>query len=584
MPIVKTVKDVWTVAETTYLDELTIEEGGSIAAPEGKVCSLSVDGRGFEAKPGYYYGKVVISVADPYMLAPSCIFRDSGRWSALRAAAVIRDGSLVENESMPAHIVSGEISGKSARDFAITTIDPHFNGLVVSGGSNYLIDNAYMAFEGKGDNDFEGLGAGVACYENSKVTIRNSRFHFNAVTRCTVHCGGDSIVRIENSELLNDSPHTDMRPAWVMGLDGTNRAIQLCDRASVEFDNCRLKSNGWGVISVDGPIQTRMLLKDTSMELSGTRARGYGAFIFGDCKAKFDNCNINVNGYPLLINTERDAVAKVTNGTVITAPLYGTMFFRDEGGTLIMDKGSVINSRQACLIFKASNSFCYLDDVSLNAENGIICQMMDNDDPGVMVDHFCPPVGETDTPIAGRDLTAGDKTRDVFLYISNSQLKGDFLNSSTNLKANCRVAGNTHFDLNDDALNATIGESLSVSQELVYQDDETQGAKNLVIELKNASIVGVVSAASQRYHDGVTRIDERNQYELTNVIQTPAPAVNNGVILSLDKDSKWVVTGKSYLTSLTIAECAVVDAKKLTVNGVETPIAPGCYSGSIVIE
>ena len=584
MSDIKVVKDTWVVEETTYLDELTIEEGGSIVAPEGKVLALSVDGRGFEANPGYYYGNVVISVAEPYMLAPSCIFRDSGRWSPLRAAVVVKDGKLVEGESMPAHIVSGEISGKSARDFAVTTIDPHFNGLVIAGDTDYLVDNAYMAFEGKGDNDFEGCGAGIACYDNARVNIRNSRFHFNAVTRCTVHCGGDSIVRIENSELRNDSPHTDMRPAWVMGLDGTNRAIQLCDRASVEFINCDLKSNGWGVISVDGTFQTRMLLKDTRMELSGTRARGYGAFIFGDCKAEFDHCEINVNGYPLLINTERNAIAKVTGGTVITAPLYGTMFFRDEAGTLIMDKGSVINSRQACLVFKASNSFCYLDDVSLNAENGVICQMMDNDDPGVMVDHFCPPVDEIDTPIEGRDLTTGDKSRDVFLYISNSQLKGDFLNSSTNLKANCRVAGNTHFDLNDDALNETIGESLSVSQDLVYQDDETQGAKNLVIELKNASIIGVVSSAVQKYRDGVTRIDDRNQYELTNVIQTPAPAVNNGVILSLDKDSKWVVTGKSYLTALDIAEDAIVDAKRMTVNGVETPIGPGSYRGEIVIE
>ena len=330
-----------------------------------------------------------------------------------------------------------------------------------------------------------------------------------------------------------------------------------------------------------------MLLKDTRMELSGTRARGYGAFIFGDCKAEFDHCEINVNGYPLLINTERDAIAKVTGGTVITAPLYGTMFFRDEAGTLIMDKGSVINSRQACLVFKASNSFCYLDDVSLNAENGVICQMMDNDDPGVMVDHFCPPVGEIDTPIEGRDLTTGDKSRDVFLYISNSQLKGDFLNSTTNLRANSRVAAGAHFDLNDDALNATVNEGAHDStdeEDPYWEDPEQQGPKNLVIKLENASIVGIVSAASQKYRDDVTRIDASNPYEMSNIFQTPAPAVNNGVILSLDNDSKWVVTGKSYLTSLSIAETAIVSASHMTVDGVETPIAPGVYKGAIVIE
>lgn len=584
MAITKIVKDTWLVEETTYLDELTIEEGARIIAPEGKVFALSVDGRGFEANPGYYYGKVVVSVAEPYMLEPSCIFRDSGRKTPLRAATVILDNEIAENYSMPAHIVSGEISNKSARDFAITTIDPHFNGLVVAGDSDYLVDNAFIAFEGKGDNDFEGAGAGIAAYDNSKVTIKNSDINFNAVTRCGIHAGGNSIVRVENSRVTNDSPHTDMRPAWVMGLDGTNRTVQVCDSASVEYINCYLKGNGWGVISVDGPIQCRIKLKDTVMELSGTRARGYGAFVFGDCKAEFDHCRINVNGYPLLINTERDAVAKVTNGTVIKAPLYGIMFFRDEAGTLIMDKGSRIDSRRACLVFKGSNSFCYLDDVTLNSEQGVIVQMMDNDEPGVMVDHFIPPVGEVDVPIEGRDLTTGAADRDVFLYISNSRLKGDFLNSTTDLKANCRVEGNTHFDLNDDALNETIGNSLSVSQELVFQEAETQGAKNMVIELKNASVIGVISSATQKYRDGITRIDDKNQYELTDVIQTPAPAVNNGVILSVDKDSKWVVTGKSYLTALDIEEKAVVTATRMTVNGVETPIAPGSYRGAIIIE
>lgn len=260
------------VEETTRLNQLTIEEGAVITAPEGKTVALSVDGRGFETAPGYYCGNVVLSVADPYMLAPSCIFRDTGRWSKLRAAAVIRDNEIVESESLTAHVVGGELSGKSAHDIRITTIDPHFNGIIVTGNSEYLVDNGYFAFEGKGDNDFEGAGAGIACYENARVDIKNSRFNFNAVTRCVLHAGGDSIVHIENSELRNDSPHTDMRPAWVMGLDGTNRTIQLCDCASIEFDNCFLKGNGWGVISVDGPIQTRMTLRNSRMELSGTRA------------------------------------------------------------------------------------------------------------------------------------------------------------------------------------------------------------------------------------------------------------------------------------------------------------------------
>ena len=586
MSMIKTVSagETWVVEETTKLNVLTIEEGGTIAAPEGKVFAISVDGRGFEALPGTYYGNVVVSVVDPYMLPPSCIFRDTNRWTPLRAALVVRDNKIVAEESMTAHIVSGEVTEKSAKGFAITTIDPHFNGMIITGDSEYSIDDAFLAFEGKGDNDFEGAGAGVACYENARVEITNSQFNFSAVTRCTVHAGGDSIVRVKNSELRNDSPHTGMRPAWCMGLDGTNRAIQLCDRASIEFDNCYLKGNGWGVISVDGPEQTRMVLRNSKMELSGTRARGYGAFVFGDCKAVFDHCEINVNGYPVLLNTEHDGYAHFTNGTVVKAPLYGMQSFRDSCGKFIVDKGSIIKSRKACMSLKGCCTYIYIDDASLISEEDIICQLTDNDDPGVTVDHYCPPIGEVDTYIEGRDLTTAVDGNDVFVYISNSQLKGDFLNSTTALMANCRVAGGAHFDLNDDALNATMSDNLEENGDKFVEDTSTQSAKNLYIELKNASINGVVSAATQCYREDVTRIDPSNQYEISNVFQTPAPAVNNGVILSVDKDSKWIVAGTSYLTALDIADTGIVVAKKMTVDGVETPIAPGSYRGQIVLE
>ena len=72
------------------------------------------------------------------------------------------------------------------------------------------------------------------------------------------------------------------------------------------------------------------------------------------------------------------------------------------------------------------------------------------------------------------------------------------------------------------------------------------------------------------------------------VTQTAHEPVNNGLIVSFDKDSVWTVAGTSYLTSLTVAEGAVVkapDGKTLTmtVDGVKTKIAPGTYTGKIVI-
>lgn len=76
---------------------------------------------------------------------------------------------------------------------------------------------------------------------------------------------------------------------------------------------------------------------------------------------------------------------------------------------------------------------------------------------------------------------------------------------------------------------------------------------------------------------------------LGEVINTPGEAINNGVIVSLDGDSSWTVTGTCYLTSLLLAEGAVVNAPmgksvSMTVEGAPQSIVPGTYTGAIVLE
>ena len=119
--------------------------------------------------------------------------------------------------------------------------------------------------------------------------------------------------------------------------------------------------------------------------------------------------------------------------------------------------------------------------------------------------------------------------------------------------------------------------------------DANQGPKNLVLTLEKASLTGQISSAKQFYREGLTTLGPENCHEVNNVRQEAAPTVNNGVLLTLDGASKWNVTGTSYITKLTLAEDAVIAAAdggavRMTVDGVETPIAPGEYTGRIVIE
>ena len=114
------------------------------------------------------------------------------------------------------------------------------------------------------------------------------------------------------------------------------------------------------------------------------------------------------------------------------------------------------------------------------------------------------------------------------------------------------------------------------------------GAKNMEVTVENATVNGIISSADYAYREGVTQITRENCEELSNITQTPAPAINNGTIVHLGDKAVWNVTGTSYLTRLDIAPGAALKASsgalRLTVNGAEQPLHPGVYTGQIVLE
>jgi hypothetical protein len=113
--------------------------------------------------------------------------------------------------------------------------------------------------------------------------------------------------------------------------------------------------------------------------------------------------------------------------------------------------------------------------------------------------------------------------------------------------------------------------------------------KNLGVNLKSATLTGQISSATQSYREGLKEITVDNWQDLSNITQKAAPTVNNGVVVTLDSKSAWQVTGTSYITALTLAAGAVLQGAKgkklkMTVDGKETPVAPGTYKGKIVLS
>ena len=109
---------------------------------------------------------------------------------------------------------------------------------------------------------------------------------------------------------------------------------------------------------------------------------------------------------------------------------------------------------------------------------------------------------------------------------------------------------------------------------------------NLAVTLDRVQYTGRVTAVRSRHAVSVAAQEHYDQ--LGVVTNTPCPVVNNGVILTLGDGTAWTVTGDCYLSALHIAAGASVAGQDgrvvvMTVDGVETPVAQGDYTGNIHI-
>lgn len=593
------------VEKTISCEKLTIAADAVLAAPDRKYLVLTVDGATTAVKPGEYQGDVTLSVAEYFVetVYPSV---NRGQPIDLETAICVVDGTVDEDKSVPAAVYGGNITGCSASDFYLAADRENFAGIIVDGKGEYTVNNARIELDGMGLNDFVGMGAGVAALGDTEVTINDCDIHLSGVTRCAVHAGGKSIVTVNNSRMSNRSPAAELGSwSWGISVRGTNRLCQLADDAEVHYNGCELTSNGWGVLSVDGSNYAKMFIKDSDLTLTGPRSHGYGVFCIGPTPISIDNSHLDVNGFPIMMmGMERKGAVTLKNGSLITGRRYGVHLTSDSGSTLTV-QDSAIYTDQSAIVAKNANTNIVLKNADIQAGNDVLVQMMDTDDPGLAGEFIDVSMYATmeDTYMPGRDLTTADPMTDLIVTIEDSDLFGNLYNSSTNLPRLAskekpagipkrpgivppgRLAGSIPSGDGPAApppppnVDSMKGDG---DGPVMMPKMGPPEPKNMKVVLKNSTLTGAISAAKQRYKDGITYIDETTREELCNVTQTPAPAVNNGVIVVLEQGAVWNAVGTSYLTSITISVGALLSGV-LTVDGAAVDAPMGTYTGNIVV-
>ena len=591
-------QSTWLITETVRYTKLHICERAVLKSPEGTFLTLTVNGVGRDIKPGTYQGDVVLSVTNAYAMGPHGLMKANQISRDFHTAVVLEDGKVAEDKCVAALLADGAVTGEKVEGLTLYSNEECFNGILVTGDTECVIKDVTVGFEGFGDNDFLGVGSAVAAIDHSKVTIENCDFTVNGVTRCAIHAGGDSHVTVRNTRVTNQSPDTHWLGSftWQLGVRGSNRLVQLTDNANVTYDNCDLKSNGWGVCSIDGTWEScRLVIKDSRMELSGPRSHGYGAFCIGENEVIFDNCDVKVNGYPLMLMGMEGLGKSTIQNSRIRGRHFGVFVVSDDNSVLDI-KGSDFVTGKTALCIKGSSTIINVEKTSMKPGNGTIVQLMDTEESGMNVSAFHVPVGVEDTAMPERDLSTVSPTEDVTLNFIDCQLEGNLYNSTTNIRAYRNNEIGTMGEFHDTIIGIRRrpdgGADNGAMMEPVrarHNGDDLRGPKNMGVNLKGSQITGIISSAGQAYREGLTRIDESNREELSNVTQWAAPTVNNGVVVSLDSGSAWTLTGTCYITGLTLADGAVLKAAggkrlSMTVDGVETPVQSGAYIGKIVLS
>ena len=352
-----------------------------------------------------------------------------------------------------------------------------------------------------------------------------------------------------------------------------------------------------------------------------------------------DSTKLTANGFPLLLRgMERKGILEVTDGCEIRGRRFA-LHAQGDTGSVVTIKDSKLITDKATMLIKGSTGTVYnIENTVAAPGDGQILQLIDSDDPGLHGTFVDVSVyDKADTYMEGRNLTQPDPEDDITLNITDCDWKGNLLNSTSNLPSLASKDEPKELVLRDAKAPGELGNEGKVSGKPPMMGDMPgmppmggpggpggpgapggmpsmggpggpsgpggpggmpgggmppfmmgDAPKNLALNLKNTKLEGIVSSATQHYREGLKFLEETIREELSNVTQTPAPTVNNGVLVALDEKSIWTVTGDSYITSLTLAEGAVVKApegKKLevTVDGKAAELAAGTITGKIHI-
>ena len=549
--------------------------------------------------PGSWRGDIVLTVTEA----------DDVTWQQhvypFRQAIYADSTGLVSAYSVLAAAVGGRVSNVGAYGVRIASTGQCFDGVFVNGGS-YALDRPVINLNGNGRCDFVGYGAAlVANNTGTTVVVDGAQISTKGAVRTAAISDNGATLVVKNSSLSvrNGVLPADYVPTvnldtmesapWMLSIDGNVRATNLLGNNSVAaYVNSSVFSETWGALSTDSGSDCTLVAVNSAVGQTGND--GYGTYVIGNATEYLLGTQFDVGSYASIFtggsatygDSDPATVASLnaslglglTNAelralrprpTVVNSRRFG--FMNHQGtNTLTITGGTVVNSPHATFLNKGQQWGISVDGshgARLNPGDGILVQVMDNDDPGPVVVNgvlenagvYTQPTGEP-TKDSTFDVTVVHPDSDSVFSFSDIELTGDFYNGLAGGPSSGGAAG---------------------------PGGGAANGLNLVLNLAASAVTGVItSTLATHYVDTITSANWRELGKVSNVAQ---PVINNGVIVSLTGGSRWTVTGTSYLSALSLDATSGVSGPgrkrvTMTVDGTATEITPGgSYTGAIVL-
>ena len=528
------------------------------------------------------------------------------------AAAYVGPDGYDEAKSVEAAQISGEVTDSEANGLVVDSQGDYFSAVYVK-DAEYAINDAEISLVGHGGDDFNGWGAGIVALGSSVVDINRSYVYGTGVLRSGLFTSGNAVVNVNDSVIVTENDPDEIpydtednyatpmmqQCPFGLGITGNIRASLACGAGCNTFTNSLVVSDGWAVLSTDsGRSGATALVSNAMVAVVGQASREELETADFSYEVDGETWYVDVGEY----GEESGYIAYADAGVLDYA--YGSAWYSPDYLGIITT--GTITMADNCYGYAGRIGFVSHSGSGTSGHGSLYVSDSSFDIQNIFAVSMTSGTYYTTTVLDNVDVAlAGNGASMLFLQI-NSDDNGGGPGSTTN----------TITDLTYDeylACEASSGEAgvsaseLSISNSVVQGDiynAATDDAMGLNIVLDATEVQGNISSAwafhtdvdGNALEETVLNLDyytgtvdgSSGTYDYTMYLRVDAqaaPTVNNPVSVTMQNGSTWMITGSNYLTSLTLDESSSIKGMGLvmTVDGVETEIAPGTYTGEIVL-